>query len=780
MRSLFLALPFVAVAASAHAQDVLFRSGEHEDFTRLVATLPTPDTEWTITKSGHNTYQIHIDGDNLNMRTNRIFDRIPRTRLSSVETHSENGTVELTLSCACRVVSIPYNERYVIFDIREGQPIEPEEVPQIPLSFGEAVPSNSAERIFRFSALEATKPVTLAPMPKAEVSLKPDFSGLLALENFVTRNVQVTTLRQDLIKQVDRAATQDLLEAQTALSETRPAKEPSLELASVEQFKTPGEPVLKRDHVPPQAAKGLEGQDLNIVAYNVIDEVGRDIAAILNGQIPRGGCLPNSAVNIADWSGTESFSKELARLRRKLVGEFDRTNDAALVELAKLYIHYTFGAEARQVLELLPDTGANQILMTMAHLVDGDTLDDAENAFAHQGHCSGHVSLWAALSDQTLTGDSAALGAMDALATLPRHLREHLGPKLSNKFVEQGNTESATLVLNAIERSSPKLDASYEFAQATLDAELGNTEEAEQTLSEIASQNSDMATVAVVELISSHLKQDLPPSADTISLVGALAVEHKAGAMGPSLRRAHALARMLTGEFEPAFNVVKDIEKHDGVEASAEVRDLVAQAMIENATDFDVLKSTLDQNLAEPGKIKPDTALILAHKLFDLGFVGETRRLLQAAQNAHENDKKRILKARVALADSLPRRAEAELMGLDTPEADRLRAEARSKAGDHEVAAQILTNLGDLANAETESWLGGNLQALATSETEVYRQASELFRNDGTSTPSGEETEARVTQGMLESNRSLLEESSESRGILGNLLDWHSLSDPSS
>ncbi len=770
MRSLLLSIPLAAAATTVQAQDVPFTSGEHEEFTRLVATLPTSDTVWSIRRNG-NTYNIKIEGDNLNLITESVFDKIPRTRLADIQTDNAAGELKLTLACDCRIVSIPYNERYVIFDIREDLSTEPEDVPQIPLSFGEAVEAEKPQRVFRFSSLEAAKPVTTEPVPTHEIEpiQSPDYSGLLALENFVQRNVQVTTLRQDLIKQVDRAATQNLLDTQV------PGTSPTA-LAAGPSFKTPEPQAKEMDHVPPQAAIGLDGENINIVAYNTIDEVGRDIAALLSGRVGVGTCLPDSAVNLADWSGEKAFVEELAEVRRKLVGEFDRTNEDALEDLAKLYVHYTFGAEALQVLKLLPETGEVRTLNAMAQIVDGDVPMGDKHVFKNQGHCSGHVALWAALSDERLTGESAINGAIDGLNVLPRHLREYLGPRLSNQLVKQGETEAATLVLNGIERSNAHPGTSFDFAQATLNAEIGETEAADSALEEIASENSDLATHAVVELIDSHVKQDLPPSHDTISLVGALAVEHKTGEMGPSLRRAHALARMLVQEFEPAFEIAQEIETRDGMAKAVEVRSLLAGAMIAKAQDFDIVSLTLAEDLAEPGKIRPDTALSLAQKMFEMGFVGETKRLLQAAQNAHENDAKRLLRARVALAEALPRRAEAELLGMTSPEAEQLRAEARSLVGDHEMAAKMLTDLGKEQLAEEQNWLGGNLGALASSETEVYRQTSDLISKSETSADETEDS----TQGILARNRGLLEDSANSRNVLGDLLDWHRLTDPSS
>ncbi len=775
MKQLLLAVPMVLAASVGAAQDVLFRSGEHEDFTRLVATLPSAETDWTVSRKGR-FYTIKIEGDDVNLRTSTIFDKIPRDRLANFVANDADGELELELACACRVVSIPYDERYVIFDIRDDlPPAQNDDLPQVPLSFGEAVSiEKKPQRQFRFSSFEAAAP-TPTPVQVAEAAPKPDFSHLLALENFVDRSAQVQVLRGDLIKQVDRAANQNLLQAQT------PEVEDTNGLVS-EPMKTAESQMPKlgsSDHVPPQAAIGLEGQDLNIVAYNVIDEVGRDIAALLSGQVATNHCLPDSTVNIADWSGEGTFVQELGRLRQEVVGEFDRTNKDALRELAQLYVHYTFGAEALQIMDLLPESGENNILIAMAHIMDGRELPADNQSFVSQGHCAGNSAIWAALSGETLVGESAVNSALDALQKMPRHLREYLGPKLSNQLVAQGQTEAAALVLNGIERTSPQPDVNFDFAEATLNAELGNTEEATEALTEIATQNADISTKAVIDLIDTHVAQGVAPSTETISLVGALAVEHKGGAMGPELRRAHALARMMEQKFGAAFKIINDIETRDGAEAAEEVRSQLVMAVLEHADDFEVISWAIQERLASPGRISTDTALALAHKTFEMGFLGETKRLMQAAQTVIPTDEKRLLNARLALAEALPKRAEAELMGMETPVADRLRAQAKAMAGDHAGAARLLAELGERDAAETEAWLDGDLASLTASENEVLRRASTYL------VPTEEDSAAeastdRVTEGMLARNRALLEGAAESRSVLSDLLELHSVTEPSS
>ena len=100
-------------------------------------------------------------------------------------------------------------------------------------------------------------------------------------------------------------------------------------------------------------------------------------------------------------------------------------------------------------------------------------------------------------------------------------------------------------------------------------------------------------------------------------------------------------------------------------------------------------------------------------------------------------------------------------------------------AGDHAGAARLLAELGERGLAETEAWLDGDLASLTASENEVLRRASTYLLPP----EEGSEAEAvadRVTEGMLARNRALLEGAAESRGVLGELLELHSVTEPSS
>ncbi len=778
-----LVLCSVLAASSAAAKDVVFQSGEHGSFTRLVATLPSKDTQWDLSRSGAR-YTFKVEGNAVNFDTDAVFSRIRRNRLAEITTHNDRGEVVLQLACACRIESTPYNDRHVILDIREGLPTDAnslESAPVIPLSLGVSLQQERDVHLFRFSDLPVRPNLGMPSPPIQEREVAPGElstvsmpspsesapTDVLALENYINRNLKVDSLRKGLMEQVNRAADQKLLET-TGF--------PNMHASSQTPTSNKQRPP-EQSRIPAQPSTTVEDNDLNIVAYNVIDEVGRDISALLSGRLGRGTCLPDSALNIADWSGEGSFVEELSALRKELVGEFDRTDPVALEKMARLYIHHTFGVEARQILSMLPKSGTIDVLDAMAQIVDNQDIRPADNPFSQQGHCAGDTALWAALSGQRLVGESAVEAALDALNALPKHLREHLAPTLSNRLVETNETEAAMLVLNAVERANPNPGPRFDLAQATLGNEIGETVAATELLTKVANDNSDVATVAVVDLINSHVKQNIAPTSDTVSLVGALAVEHKTGAMGPDLRRAHALSRMLALEFEPAFLIAKEISLLDGDLAATKVRSQLSDAMIENLDGFDLVTFVLSERLSEPGTLSADASLRLSEAMFSLGFISETKRLLQTAQETTFLQRKRILMARVALADKLPKRAEAEILGIDTPEAEALRAQARSQAGDHQSAATLLAQLGDTKSAEEQAWLGGDFLALTDATTDVYRATSELFSSEP---EASSEDVSDENVGILARNRSLLQGSAQVRDVLDDLLQWHVAPEPSS
>ena len=758
MKRSWLAISLLALSTAASAGTVSFQSGEHDGFTRLVATLPTADTEWRLTRSGR-TYTLAVEGDDLRFATDKVFSRIARTRLQSISTDTDSGIVRFNLACDCEIESARFNTRHVIFDIRPAK--EPSSV--IPENFALKLPAITDEEPSLSKWARAT-PASGLPTSAPKPALSEEIVISDPTQDFdiyVRNKEKVSRIAQQVINQINRAEEQNLLTraniAAAPPERTNASQQPSWQHP---QTTTPAQ--------APQSAS------TNVSTYNAVDIAAQEIAAVLAGRAGISACIQDSRLDIESWGGTGNFATELGLLRSELVGEFDLTNSASMTALAQFYISRTFGAEALQILQRIPENERDPVLSAMAHLVDSGSAGPT-NPFMDQGHCPSDVAFWAVLSGQKLTGKSAVDSALETFSGLPLTLREHLAPYLSNRFVEVGQIEAAELVLNAIERGNPSQGPEFAMAQAAIHAEKGEDEAAIETLEQLTTENTAMTPAAVVELIASHVAQDTVVPDDLVALVGALAVEHKIGQMGLDLRHAHAQARMMSGDFTTAFAIVVDIDRFDGDFSAARTRSEITRRLLENGEDFDILTHALTQGLTEPEQLELATAVALAQRMYVLGFLDQTKRLLQALRIEEVTPEMHILKAKVALKEDLPRRAEAELLSVNGPEADSLRAKARSMAGDHMAAAEILQSLGDAERAAFEAWLGGDLSGLSALDMEVYQRIETMLAE--ADIPSLSENTAA---GVLDRNRDLLAGSEAARGTLTELLSLHKISGPSS
>ncbi|MCC1492386.1 hypothetical protein [Cognatishimia sp. F0-27] len=110
---------FMFVASSASAQSVLVKSGDHEDFSRLVFYI-SDETEWSLL---HNDRKVYlkilsaIDGFDLST----VFDRIGKSRILSIETSSDGSGVEIELNCSCLVEYFKQSAELLVVDVKDKQ-----------------------------------------------------------------------------------------------------------------------------------------------------------------------------------------------------------------------------------------------------------------------------------------------------------------------------------------------------------------------------------------------------------------------------------------------------------------------------------------------------------------------------------------------------------------------------------------------------------------------------------------------------------------------------------
>lgn len=132
MIRLSLILWLAVIAGTVQAATVTVRSGEHEDFTRLVAFLPK-GAEWTV-DSADRVIRLQLASAEEHRFDHRtVFDRIPKTRIASLSAPGSNR-LEIALNCACQVTTLFEAPRLLIIDVGDSAdpatPAVPEPAPQ--------------------------------------------------------------------------------------------------------------------------------------------------------------------------------------------------------------------------------------------------------------------------------------------------------------------------------------------------------------------------------------------------------------------------------------------------------------------------------------------------------------------------------------------------------------------------------------------------------------------------------------------------------------------------
>ena len=107
----------------AQGANTVMRAGEHADFTRLVMPLPG-GTDWHLIEADGYIDVVFSD-PTLSVDLSQAFDRIPRTRLSTIE--PIEGGLRLQLSCPCLARRVDGVPGQLVLDLWSP---EPEDMPE--------------------------------------------------------------------------------------------------------------------------------------------------------------------------------------------------------------------------------------------------------------------------------------------------------------------------------------------------------------------------------------------------------------------------------------------------------------------------------------------------------------------------------------------------------------------------------------------------------------------------------------------------------------------------
>ena len=158
-----------------------------------------------------------------------------------------------------------------------------------------------------------------------------------------------------------------------------------------------------------------------------------DLVPDLVAASPAPACFGNEAFRLTDPLPPNTLIAEIGRLRRALVGEFDRADIPSALSLARLYLAHGLGVEALGVLaEFAPDAPETGLLAALAWLAEDRPLP-VPNILSVSG-CTGQHALWQALDAalaehpaEALEREAAAAGALEQTA---RGLRGRIAVRL--------------------------------------------------------------------------------------------------------------------------------------------------------------------------------------------------------------------------------------------------------------------------------------------------------------------------------------------------------------
>ncbi|AWD21985.1 hypothetical protein [Fuscovulum blasticum] len=720
IRTVLIALLLSASPAMAEVARV--KGGEHPDFTRIVIEAAAAgDWRFGRTEDG---YELALGPDVTGFDLSQAFQKIPRNRVSGLWRDPASGRLRLALSCACHAIAFEFRPGVIVVDIKTGAPpadtaFENPIDPPAPALAPPDAPAGSAG--YDWLAIRPGGAADTPPSP-ARPAQGPLVKAATA--------AALDPLRRALLEQLSRGVAQGVVEI------ARPARLPE---GTGPRGAGPEGIRIALGELPGLRAATIRDPDLPLSALGLV-------------------CPDDTALSVADWGLTGPPAEQLGAARSGLLGEFDTPVPEAVLRATRAHVALGFGAEGRQILNLLdgPDDPDRARLRALTFLVD---LEPAmPNPFKGLESCDTAAALWAALAlavgrppaaSEIRTLNTAAVAR--SFSALPAHLRHHLGPPLVALFLTVNDDETARRIKDAALRApgpaAPEvalMDAGYQLATGD---QVRAGALADSVLKE-SGPGQDMAAVTRVEAAFQG-DHSLPP--DLPAVLAAFRQEARGTAREGALTRALILASAMTGDFETSFALLPKAPQTGG--------DLW-QLAADGAGDGVFLAQAVAA-AGQPPKVADTVAQAVATRLTELGFPAEALAWLGPLGPAAP-DPVRLLAARARLQLRDARGALEALSGLSDAEAESLRAAAVLQLGDAEAAAAALGRAGDAAGRDRALVRAEDWPQVAQAGPEAWKAAAALV---------GPAPAGAAASGPIARGAALADETARARATLKALLE---------
>ncbi len=697
----FATLVVLLFPLAAGAQTVTFRSGEHADFSRLVLDIP-PGTAWSLEKTADD-YVLSL-GEGIAFDTSSAFDRIPRDRIAALETPQGTGELIVRLGCACHATAFLFEEDKLVVDVVDG--------PAPPGS-----PFDDARRPEPASMLQVATVLPLIPdMPNPVV----DAELLLAVP--APSPAADRPSLEGLASDLSRAVAAGLLNAPEVLSDEVVQDEPPVNVVS---------------DLPEQEA---ERPGVNFITAEAESTRPSPRELSRTGHV----CRSDADVDFVGWAPSGDYSRDLGALRARIVDGAGNVDDAAVLALARAYLHYGFGAEARRTLGITAsDSTEARFIGLLADLVDGRNVPPG--SLSDQAGCLGAIALWSALAAGTLSDRTAAerTAVETALRILPQGPKQAIAPRVAALFLAAGQSGTASDLLelapDQAKRSEDVVQLRSDIAAVTANAEAARTE-----LLAAIDDGTRTGAGTMIRLIDATIESGQPVEGWMIETVAALRFEHRDGPMAGPLALTEIRALTASGAFDAAIERLADSETPISDTERSNLSDTVALAMADRAND----RRFLDFAFADdPLPLSAIGSNAVARRLLALGFPEIALDLLNGPAEAEAMRDRRLLRAEALRALGQDAEAERVLAGIVEAETSATLAEANVawRAGDWEAirdgddpllaeaAAALIAEPIDVAAeslAEREALIDSAEEARALAEALLARFPSPTAETD--------------------------------------------------
>lgn len=678
IRALAVLLATVLMTGSALSEAVRVRAGEHPGYSRLVLEF-TQRPAWTL-RTSEETAEIVLSPADHAFDVSQVFERIPRTRVRDVVI-TENG-IRLLLACACRVAVFEIRDSALAIDVADG-------VPANGLVAVEQTSATDPQRDAPTDAPSSTELVTdagpemLSPQVGAEspdANAPAPHSGHDAGSSRASGSLPIlapdTAVSADTPPQLQSSTMERLAEGVA-----RAASQGSLRLA-------PGSSPSGTSIAPTGAAPGgnlrlrIPGEE----DWLSVDPVERD------------HCLEQDGLDIGAWSSAGvDPAEQIAAAWTQIADAADGVDEDRGLDLARLFISFGFGAEARAVIAALaprhPDAA---ILDALAHIVDADS--PPPGILDNQADCPGRAQLWLALATSIPgTPDDVLV----AVSELPLPLRRHLSARLISIYLEAGDKPTAEAIRASVGRAAGPHGDGFNLAAARLDA-ADQQPHGLRTVRNLAQSASPVADEALALHLALGNQGGPPPEPPAMARAEIRADDLRGTDTGFRLETELIMAALRIDDFELAGSRLADAITA-GLLPDERADALVAEyvsALAERASDETVLvhaAAMKDTILSRPYSAPGRSAL--AQRLADLGFARLARDYLPTGVDGGSD---LALTAEVLLLAGDPLRALALLEDVVAPDDRQLgvRAAALRALDRLEEAATLYDSLGDRRTAE--------------------------------------------------------------------------------